>query len=125
LGERVPCGGWCTFGGVYEDRQDEVKDAVREVSLTGDIGKPLLTLLGTFEALLPIRSDSDVHRLLVKQAGHGSIHRYYEIDEGNHVDSYFATLAPIRKGSCPRRYGAPGLRGFASNRIGSLRVKGT
>jgi hypothetical protein len=48
---------------------------VREVSLTGDIGKLLLTLHGTFEALLPIRSDSDVHRLLVKQAGHGNILR--------------------------------------------------
>jgi hypothetical protein len=47
LGERVPCGGWGIFGGVYEDRQDEVRDAVREVSLTGDIGKPLLTLHGT------------------------------------------------------------------------------
>ncbi len=97
---------------------------MREVSLTGDIGKPLLTLHGTFEALLPIRSDSDVHRLLVKQAGHGSIHRYYEIDEGNHVDSYFDTLAPIRKGSCPRRYGAPGLRGFASEEDRIIAGKG-
>jgi hypothetical protein len=103
LGERVPGSGWCTFGGVYEDRQDEIKDALREVSLTGDIGKPLLTLHGTFEALLPIRTDSDVHRLLVKQAGHGNIHRYYVIDEGNHVDYYRDTPAPIRKGSYPRR----------------------
>ena len=92
--------------------------------LTGDIGKPPLTLHGTFKALLPIRTDSDVHRLLVKQAGHGDIHRYHVIDADKHVGSYYDTLAPIRKGSCPRRYGAPGLRGFASNRIGSSRVKG-
>jgi hypothetical protein len=123
LGGRVPGGGWCTFGGVYEDRQDEVRDAVREVSLTGDIGKPPLTLHGTFEARLHIRTDSDVHRLLVKQAGHGNIHRYYVIDAGKHVDSYYDTPAPIRKGSYLRGYGAPELRGFASSRIGSLRVK--
>jgi hypothetical protein len=73
----------------YKQRPERVKDAVRKVSLTGDIGKPMLTLHGTLDALLPIRTDSDVYRELVKGKGHGNIHRYYVIDEGNHVDSYY------------------------------------
>jgi pimeloyl-ACP methyl ester carboxylesterase len=73
----------------YKERPERVKDAVRRVSLTGDIGKPMLTLHGTLDALLPIRTDSDVYTELVRDAGHGNIHRYYVIDEGNHVDSYY------------------------------------
>jgi hypothetical protein len=124
LGERVPGGGLCTFGGVYEDRQDEVKDAVREVSLTGDIRKPLLTLHGTFEALLPIRTDSDVHRLLVQQAGHGNIHRYYVIDEGK--TTWTPTTTPQLRSVRGHTCGGTAPQGCAGSRvIGSLRVKGT
>jgi hypothetical protein len=79
----------CDANYVYRDRPQAVKDAVRKVSLTGDIGKPMLTLHGTLDALLPIRTDSDVYRELVKSKGHGNIHRYYVIDEGNHVDSFY------------------------------------
>jgi hypothetical protein len=79
----------CDANYVYKDRPQSVKDAVRRVSLTGDIGKPMLTLHGTLDALLTIRTDSDVYTKLVRQADHGSIHRYYVIGKGNHVDSYY------------------------------------
>jgi len=65
----------------------ELKDAIAKISLTGKIGKPLLTLHGTLDTLLPIRKDSDVYAPMVAAAGKGAIHRYYVIDKGNHVDS--------------------------------------
>ena len=79
----------CDANYVYEDRPQRVKDAVRKVSLTGDIGKPLLTLHGDLDALLPIRTDSDVYSELVRDKGHGGMYRYYVIGKGNHVDSYY------------------------------------
>jgi tannase/feruloyl esterase/hemolysin type calcium-binding protein/3HB-oligomer hydrolase 3HBOH len=79
----------CDANYVYRERPQRVKDAVRKVSLTGDIGKPLLTLHGDLDALLPIRTDSDVYTRLVRQQGHGDIHRYYVIGKGNHVDSFY------------------------------------
>ena len=79
----------CDADYVYKDRPQRVKDAVRKVSLTGDIGKPLLTLHGDLDALLPIRTDSDVYSDLVRDKGHANMYRYYVIGEGNHVDSYY------------------------------------
>jgi hypothetical protein len=62
---------------------------VRKVSLPGDIGKPLITLHGNLDALLPIRTDSNVYSRLVRDKGLGNMYRYYVIGKGNHVDSYY------------------------------------
>ncbi|MEA2420918.1 MAG: hypothetical protein QOF55_17, partial [Thermoleophilaceae bacterium] len=69
----------------YASRPQAVKDAVEKVSLHGNIGKPMLTLHGTWDALLPIRTDSDIYNALINRAGKGSLHRYYVIEHGNHV----------------------------------------
>ncbi len=83
----------------YASRPQAVKDAVGRVSLTGRIGKPMLTLHGTLDALLPIRTDSDVYARLIRDQGRGGLHRYYVIEGGSHVDSrydrYPAELRPI------------------------------
>ncbi len=73
----------------YDERPERVKEAIEKVSLDGDIGKPLLTLHGDLDTLLPIRTDSDVYTKLVRKAGNGDMHRYYVIGEGNHVDSFY------------------------------------
>ena len=83
----------------YAARPQAVKDAVGRVSLTGRIGKPMLTLHGTLDTLLPIRTDSDVYTRMIRDAGRGGLHRYYVIEGGSHVDSrydrYPDALRPI------------------------------
>jgi pimeloyl-ACP methyl ester carboxylesterase len=79
----------------YASRPEAVKNAVAKVLLTGKIGKPLLTLHGTLDVLLPISTDSDVYAELVKQTGCGQLHRYYVIEAGSHVDS-LVNLFPDR-----------------------------
>lgn len=79
----------CDANYKYHQRPERVKDAVGKVSNTGRIGKPLLSLHGTLDALLPIRVQGDPYRRLVANQGKGNLHRYYKIDEGNHVDSYY------------------------------------
>jgi len=64
--------------------------ALAKVALTGDIRRPMLTLHGTLDALLPIATDSDVYRPMVKDAGRGSLHRYYRVPRGTHVDGLYA-----------------------------------
>ena len=70
----------------YASRPQAVKDAVASVSLTGRIGKPMITLHGDLDALLPIGVDSDVYTQMIADAGQSRIHRYYTIEDGNHVD---------------------------------------
>jgi hypothetical protein len=73
----------------YASRPAAVRDAVAKVANTGRIGKPLLTLHGTLDSLLPIRVDSDVYARKVAAAGRGALHRYYVIEAGNHVDGRY------------------------------------
>jgi hypothetical protein len=83
----------------YASRPQAVKDAVGRVSNTGRIGKPMLTLHGDLDSLLPIKTDSDIYTRMVRDAGKGDIHRYYVITGGNHVDGlrndYGAQVRPI------------------------------
>lgn len=73
----------------YASRPQAVKDALAKVALHGNIGKPLLTLHGTLDTLLPIRTDSDVYDGMVDGAAKGAMHRYYVIEHGNHVDGRY------------------------------------
>lgn len=70
----------------YASRPQAVKDAVARVSLTGKIRRPLLTLHGALDALLPISTDSDVYADLIEQARRSPLHRYYVVEDGTHVD---------------------------------------
>jgi len=66
-----------------------IKDAVKKVSLTGKIGKPLITLHGTLDALILMTKSSDVYAELIKKEGRSDKHRYYRIAGGTHVDSLY------------------------------------
>ncbi|WP_024874952.1 3-hydroxybutyrate oligomer hydrolase family protein [Saccharomonospora piscinae] len=71
----------------YRQRPAEVHEAVERIGLTGRIGKPLLTLHGTLDVLLPVSEDSDVYADMVREQGRGDLHRYYRIEDGTHTDS--------------------------------------
>ncbi len=70
----------------YTSRPQAVKDAVGRVSLTGRIGKPMITLHGTLDSLLPIGPNSDAYVERIRSQGRGHLHRYYVVEGGNHVD---------------------------------------
>ena len=85
----------------YASRPQSVKDAVASVSLTGKIRKPMITLHGDLDALLPIRTDSDVYTSMIAQAGKSKIHRYYTIEDGNHVDGLVDTQPTVLRPILP------------------------
>ncbi|WP_199746171.1 tannase/feruloyl esterase family alpha/beta hydrolase [Amycolatopsis sp. WAC 01416] len=88
----------------YATRPRSVHRAVDRISLTGRIGKPLITLHGTLDTLLPITHDSDVYQRMIAEQGRAGLQRYYRIVDGNHVDglydAYPDKLRPI--GPCFR-----------------------
>ncbi|GAA2477472.1 tannase/feruloyl esterase family alpha/beta hydrolase [Streptomyces longisporus] len=83
----------------YASRPASVHRAVARVALTGRIGRPLITLHGDLDALLPKAADSDVYARMVAARGRGALHRYYTIQGGTHVDGLYDTypdrLRPI------------------------------
>jgi hypothetical protein len=83
----------------YTSRPPAVKEAVRKVALTGRIGKPLITLQGTLDTLLPISQSGDVYASMVRTTGRAYLHRYHRITNGNHtdglVDVYPDRLVPL------------------------------
>ncbi|MFC6286757.1 tannase/feruloyl esterase family alpha/beta hydrolase [Nocardioides sp. GCM10027113] len=66
------------------------QEAMAKVALTGDVRRPMLTLHGTLDALLPIRTDSDVYRPMIRERGRAALHRYYRVPDGTHVDGLYA-----------------------------------
>ncbi|MFI5807334.1 tannase/feruloyl esterase family alpha/beta hydrolase [Streptomyces sp. NPDC051561] len=79
----------CDADYAYADRPDEVRRAVSRIALTGRIGKPLITLHGTHDVLLPPARTSDVYAQLVRSAGRGHLFRYYRVADGTHTDALF------------------------------------
>ncbi|MGV9251952.1 tannase/feruloyl esterase family alpha/beta hydrolase [Streptomyces sp. NPDC003697] len=83
----------------YAARPASVHRAVARVALTGRIGKPLITLHGDLDTLLPKAADSDVYARMIDARGRGRFHRFYTVEGGTHVDGLYDTypdrLRPI------------------------------
>ncbi|MDQ0603637.1 hypothetical protein QF037_007982 [Streptomyces canus] len=93
----APCAGDAVYD--YAARPASVHRAVARVALTGRIGRPLITLHGDLDALLPEAADSDVYARMIDASGRGRLHRYYTVEGGTHVDGLYDTypdrLRPI------------------------------
>ncbi|MFE7124310.1 tannase/feruloyl esterase family alpha/beta hydrolase [Streptomyces sp. NPDC057617] len=93
----TPCASDASYD--YASRPRSVHRAVERVALTGRIGKPMITLQGSLDTLLPIATDSDVYTRMIKDRHRAGLHRYYTIEGGTHVDglydSYPDRLRPI------------------------------
>lgn len=70
----------------YFSRPASVRDAMRSVELTGRIKKPLISLQGDMDTLLPISTDQDVYAGLVADRGRADF-RAYRIADGTHTDA--------------------------------------
>ncbi|MFF6978489.1 tannase/feruloyl esterase family alpha/beta hydrolase [Streptomyces sp. NPDC008343] len=93
----APCASDATYD--YASRPASVGRAVARVALTGRIARPLITLHGDLDALLPKAADSDVYAHMIDASGRGPLHRYFTIAGGTHVDGLYDTypdrLRPI------------------------------
>jgi pimeloyl-ACP methyl ester carboxylesterase len=76
-------------------QRPEAHEAIQRFALTGKIGKPLHSIHGTYDCLLPI-SQSDRYAELAASTG---LHTYQRVEAGNHldglVDAYPDRLVPL------------------------------
>jgi pimeloyl-ACP methyl ester carboxylesterase len=92
-----------TYSGSEADydyaQRPQAHQAVQRIALTGKIGKPLVTIHGTFDSLLPISQDSDRYAEMIRAAGRSGLHTYQRVEAGNHVDglvdAYPDRLVPL------------------------------
>jgi dienelactone hydrolase len=73
----------------YAARPAAVRAAIARIALTGRIQRPLITLHGTLDTLLPITADSDVYARMIHDRHRDRLFRYYRIEGGNHVDGLY------------------------------------
>jgi hypothetical protein len=72
---------------------------VAALATTGKVSKPLITVAGTMDALLPIKRQARAYEAAVNNSGFGAQYRLYEVQNGNHIESYvgfFPQLAAIQ-----------------------------
>jgi len=81
----------------YLDRASVVPgvfDSVAAVETTGKIKKPLVTIAGTMDALLPIQNQARAYEAKVNESRKGNNdkrnaqYRLYEVQNGNHIESF-------------------------------------
>jgi hypothetical protein len=71
-----------------------VFSSLAAVTTTGKIKKPLITVAGTMDALLPIQRQARAYEDAVNDSRHGNNahrnaqYRLYEVQNGNHIESY-------------------------------------
>src|SRR5436190_1286757 len=71
-----------------------VFDSVAAVASTGKIKKPLITVAGTMDALLPIKRQARAYEAVVNASRGGNNdqrsaqYRLYEVQNGNHIESF-------------------------------------
>jgi len=85
----------------YAARPVSVHRAVQRIALTGRITRPLITLQGTLDTLLPISRSGDVYAGLIADQGRTRLHRYYRIEGGNHVDGLYDAFPTLLRPILP------------------------
>lgn len=75
----------------YQERSGILKERIAPLQNTGGIQKPLLSVAGNWDCLLPFQNHALAYADLVRSAGKEALHRMYEIDRGNHVDGMLRT----------------------------------
>jgi predicted esterase len=78
-----------------------VLDSITAITTTGKIKKPLITVAGTMDALLPIKHQARAYEAAVDASRKGNNdkrnaqYRLYEVQNGNHIEAYVTPFPEI------------------------------
>ncbi len=72
----------------YYKRPDSIRAWFRMMENTGNINKPLITVHGNWDCLIPLKASSLPYRALIKEKDKADIYRLYIVDHGNHLDGW-------------------------------------
>lgn len=85
----------------WQDRVDLVAKRIAPLENTGIVKKPLLSVAGNWDCLVPFRHHAQGYADLVRDAGCEANHRLYEIARGNHVDGLLRTERGLQQPVLP------------------------
>ncbi|WP_119726872.1 tannase/feruloyl esterase family alpha/beta hydrolase [Thermomonospora amylolytica] len=86
-------GSGCDTDYDYASRPSSVHRAVARISLTGRLTRPLISIQGSLDALLPPTRYGDHYHRMVAASGRKSLHRLITVPGGTHTDGMIP-LAP-------------------------------
>ncbi len=84
--------GLASYDGAARD-VERLRATMAAIATTGKISRPVVSIAGTMDALLPVRLHARAYQRQVQAAHNDVQYRLYEIQNGNHVD-VFRTLFP-------------------------------
>jgi 3HB-oligomer hydrolase (3HBOH) len=89
-------GGYDFAGRVAAD--PTIAQRIAQVETTGRIRRPLITVAGTMDALLPIQRGARAYAAKVRDhndRGRGPTYRLYEVQNGNHIETFKRTFPQL------------------------------
>lgn len=86
-----------TYNYVSRLSVSDVDDQLSDFATTGRIQRPLITVAGTMDSLLPIDHHARAYARKVRAATDGDRppYRLYEVQNGNHIESYQAMFSQL------------------------------
>ncbi|MDB5799046.1 MAG: 3-hexulose-6-phosphate isomerase, partial [Paucimonas sp.] len=85
----------------FAARAKLVKPALSKIALNGHIGKPLITVQGDLDTVLPPKVHAEPYLALIRKAGQSALHRYYLVEGGNHVDQLYDVFPTLLRPILP------------------------
>ena len=70
----------------YRTRPENVRNTIDTFANNGIVRKPLISVHGTLDALIPLKGHARPYKAMVEARGYGQNYRLYEIQNGNHLD---------------------------------------
>jgi hypothetical protein len=72
----------------FTTRPESVGRAIRKFENSGEITKPLISVHVTLDAFIPLKGHARPYKVKIEAQGFGANYRLYEIQNGNHLDSF-------------------------------------
>ena len=80
----------CSSDTTYDPstRSEALREAFEGITLTGKLKRPMLSLHGDFDTLLPISLHGERYTEMVAEQRRSRLHRAYVVERGQHVDGF-------------------------------------
>ena len=69
-------------------RPESVRKNIDKFANNGVVRRPLISVHGTLDALIPLKGHARPYKAMVEAKGYGQNYRLYEIQNGNHIDRF-------------------------------------
>jgi pimeloyl-ACP methyl ester carboxylesterase len=70
----------------YVSRPESVRKTIATFANNGLVRRPLISVHGTLDALIPLKGHARPYKAMVEAKGYGQNYRLYEVQNGNHLD---------------------------------------